>query len=67
AAGTAQGIGSILGALLGGYLYEHVPLTLGAITIPAHRTPFIACAGVLTFSALLSWLVLKPAETHHSR
>lgn len=60
AAGTAQGIGSILGALLGGFLYEHVPLRLGEVLIPAHRTPFLACATVITLSALLSWLVLKP-------
>jgi MFS family permease len=59
AAGTAQGVGSILGALLGGFLYEHVPLTLGEITIPAHRTPFIGCALMLTLGSALSWLVLK--------
>ncbi|MGQ9656431.1 MAG: MFS transporter [Fimbriimonadales bacterium] len=58
AAGTAQGVGSILGALLGGFLYEHVPLTLGGLTIPAHRTPFIGCALMLTLGAMLSWLVL---------
>ncbi|MCS7300981.1 MAG: MFS transporter [Fimbriimonadales bacterium] len=59
AAGTAQGVGSILGALLGGFLYEHVPLTLGAIAIPAHRTPFIGCALMLTLGAALSYLVLR--------
>jgi MFS family permease len=59
AAGTAQGVGSILGALLGGFLYEHVPLTLGDIAIPAHRTPFIGCALMLTLGSALSWLVLK--------
>lgn len=59
AAGTAQGIGSILGALLGGYLYEHVPLTLGEVQIPSHRTPFIGSALMLSLGALLSWFVLK--------
>ncbi len=59
AAGAAQGVGSILGALLGGYLYEHVPLALGAVQIPSHRTPFIGCALMLTLGAMLSWLVLK--------
>ncbi len=59
AAGTAQGVGSILGALLGGFLYEHVPLTLGAVPIPSHRTPFIGCALMLSLGALLSWFVLK--------
>lgn len=58
AAGTAQGVGSILGALLGGFLYEHVPLSVGELTIPAHRTPFIGCALMLTLGAALSWLVL---------
>lgn len=58
AAGTAQGVGSILGALLGGFLYEHVPLSVGEVTIPAHRTPFIGCALMLTLGAALSWLVL---------
>jgi DHA1 family multidrug resistance protein-like MFS transporter len=59
AAGTAQGVGSILGALLGGFLYEHVPLALGDVAIPAHRTPFIGCALMLTLGAALSWVVLK--------
>ncbi|MFN4033376.1 MAG: MFS transporter [Fimbriimonadales bacterium] len=59
AAGAAQGVGSIMGALLGGYLYEHVPLALGAVQIPAHRTPFISCALMLTLGAILSWGVLK--------
>ncbi|MFN7017833.1 MAG: MFS transporter [Fimbriimonadales bacterium] len=59
AAGTAQGVGSILGALLGGFLYEHVPITLGEVQIPAHRTPFIGCALMLTLGAMLSWVVLK--------
>ncbi|MCX7993085.1 MAG: MFS transporter [Fimbriimonadales bacterium] len=59
AAGTAQGVGSILGALLGGFLYEHVPLTLGEAQIPAHRTPFIGCALMLSLGAILSWFVLK--------
>ncbi len=60
AAGTAQGIGSILGALLGGVLYEHVNLTLGDWHIPSHRVPFIGCAMMLTLSVLLSLMVLHP-------
>ena len=67
AAGTAQGAGSILGALLGGFLYEHVPLTLGELTIPAHRTPFIGCALMLTLGAILSWLVLTRDRTASKR
>lgn len=70
AAGTAQGVGSIVGALLGGYLYEHVALTLGAFTISSHKVPFLACAGMLTLGTVLSWLVLhphQPANSPHSR
>ncbi|OYT72039.1 MAG: hypothetical protein CFK48_03460 [Armatimonadetes bacterium CP1_7O] len=66
AAGTAQGVGSILGALLGGFLYEHVPLTFGAIQIPAHRTPFLGCAAMLTLGALLSWVILKRDSTRRT-
>lgn len=62
AAGTAQGLGSILGALLGGVLYEHARITLGEWVIPAHRTPFIGCALMLTLGSLLSWWVLHPRE-----
>jgi MFS family permease len=62
AAGTAQGIGSILGALLGGVLYEHVSLTLGNWHIPSHRVPFIGCALMLTLGVLLSLIVLKPRQ-----
>lgn len=62
AAGTAQGIGSILGALLGGVLYEHVSLTIGDWHVPSHRVPFIGCALMLTFGVLLSFLVLKPHQ-----
>jgi MFS family permease len=62
ATGTAQGIGSILGALLGGVLYEHVSLTLGDWHIPSHRVPFIGCALMLTLGVLLSFLVLKPHQ-----
>ncbi|MEN3000429.1 MAG: MFS transporter [Armatimonadota bacterium] len=60
AAGTAQGIGSILGALLGGVLYEHVSLTIGNWRVPSHRVPFIGCALMLTLGVLLSLVVLKP-------
>jgi len=63
AAGTAQGMGSILGALLGGYLYEHMPVTLGEIVIPSHHTPFVGCALMLTLGAGLSWVVLKRDPT----
>ncbi len=62
AAGTAQGIGSIVGALIGGYLYEHVSLTLGGIAVPSHKVPFLACACVLSFGTLMSWFVLRPRK-----
>jgi len=69
AAGTAQGIGSILGALLGGVLYEHVSLTIGDWHIPSHRVPFIGCALMLTLGTLLSLIVLHPRQkvaTHNN-
>lgn len=60
AAGTAQGIGSILGAQLGGFLYQNVPLNLGFIQYESHRTPFFGCALMLSLGALLSWWVIHP-------
>ena len=63
AAGTAQGLGSILGALLGGVLYEHAQLTLGGWAIPSHRVPFLGCALMLTLGSLLSWWVLHPRQS----
>ncbi len=66
AAGTAQGIGSILGALLGGVLYEHLNLRLGEIVIPSRRVPFIGCALMLTLGALISMVVLR-SRPHVSR
>lgn len=62
AAGTAQGLGSILGALVGGVLYEHVPILLGPLQISSHRTPFLGCALLLTLGASLSlWVVRQKA------
>ncbi len=66
AAGTAQGVGSIMGALLGGYLYEHVTLTIGGFTIPSYKVPFLACAGMLTLGTVLSWFVLHPHQPENS-
>lgn len=59
AAGTAQGLGSIVGALLGGILYEKVPLRFWILDYPAHRTPFIGCALMMTLGAILSLLVIR--------
>jgi len=59
AAGTAQGLGSIIGALLGGILYEKVPLRFWILDYPAHRTPFIGCAMMMTLGAILSLLVIR--------
>ncbi|MFQ3611021.1 MAG: MFS transporter [Fimbriimonadales bacterium] len=63
ASGAAQGVGSILGALTGGLLYEHGGFTLGDFTMPSHRVPFLGCAVMLTLGALLSLFVLRPRRT----
>lgn len=47
---TAQGVGAMLGAPLGAYLYDKVPLQIGAWTIPSHITPFLGTAIALTIS-----------------
>jgi DHA1 family multidrug resistance protein-like MFS transporter len=55
AVGTAQGVGAMLGAPLGGYLYEHANIHLPFIQTdhPSHYIPFIGCALML----LVSWII----------
>lgn len=67
AAGTAQGLGSIVGALLGGILYEKVPLQFWIWDYPAHRTPFIGCALMMTLGATLSLLVIRVRRAKEER
>jgi MFS transporter, DHA1 family, multidrug resistance protein len=62
AASTAQGLGVLLGALLGGWLYKH------GSSSPAfsHITPFIACAAFLSLGSFLTFFGLKRGEYRNS-
>lgn len=51
---TAQGVGAMLGAPLGAYLYDRVPIRLGALELPSHITPFLGTAVALTISFILT-------------
>ncbi|MER3473956.1 MAG: hypothetical protein C4335_07960 [Armatimonadota bacterium] len=51
---TAQGMGAMLGAPLGAYLYDKVSLRIGHWVIPSHITPFLGTALALTVSFLLT-------------
>ncbi|MCS6831073.1 MAG: MFS transporter [Armatimonadota bacterium] len=51
---TAQGVGAMLGAPLGAYLYDRVPIRIGSVFFPSHITPFLGTAVALTFSFILT-------------
>jgi DHA1 family multidrug resistance protein-like MFS transporter len=51
---TAQGGGAMLGAPLGAYLYDKVPIRIGQWVIPSHITPFLGTALALTLSFILT-------------
>ncbi|GIV19903.1 MAG: multidrug resistance protein 2 [Armatimonadota bacterium] len=51
---TAQGVGAMLGAPLGAYLYDKVPIRIGQWVIPSHITPFLGTAVALTISFILT-------------
>ncbi|MCL6473491.1 MAG: MFS transporter [Firmicutes bacterium] len=51
---TAQGVGAMLGAPLGAYLYDKVPIRIGEWVIPSHITPFLGTALALTVSFILT-------------
>jgi DHA1 family multidrug resistance protein-like MFS transporter len=51
---TAQGVGAMLGAPLGAYLYDKVPIRIGQWVIPSHITPFLGTALALTLSFILT-------------
>jgi DHA1 family multidrug resistance protein-like MFS transporter len=61
AASTAQGLGVLLGTLLGGWLYKHA----SANPAVSHVAPFIACAFFLTCGSIMTFIFLK--HTDHSR
>jgi len=51
---TAQGVGAMLGAPLGAYLYDKVPIRIGEWVISSHITPFLGTALALTLSFILT-------------
>jgi DHA1 family multidrug resistance protein-like MFS transporter len=56
---TAQGLGAIIGAPIGGFLYEDV----GAFGVHhAHYAPFLCCAACVTAGWLLSLKMLGPGR-----
>ena len=64
AVGTAQGVGAMIGAPLGGYLYEHAHIRIPFLPwINSHYTPFIGCVTLLFVSWLLSLMTIKEPAT----
>jgi len=63
ALGTAQGIGAIVGAGVGPYLYQHVPLDITGIGWSTHYTPFVASAVMLTIAFVLCLLFIRNGDT----
>jgi len=65
ALGTAQGVGAILGASAGSYLYKMVRIDVWGIefaTANSHYSPFVVSAGALTICLGLSLLFVKEGD-----
>jgi DHA1 family multidrug resistance protein-like MFS transporter len=62
ALGTAQGIGAILGAALGAYLYKLVGVQLWGIEVRSHYSPFVLSAVMLSVCLGLAILFVKEGE-----
>jgi DHA1 family multidrug resistance protein-like MFS transporter len=61
--GTVQGIGAMLGAPLGGYLYEHAHIRVSFLPwISSHYAPFLGTAFLLLVSWFLALLTLKEPQ-----
>lgn len=64
AVGTAQGLGAMSGALVGGWTYEHVKLRVpGLPWINGHYTPFIGCMFMLFLAWVFSMLTIRDAAS----
>jgi DHA1 family multidrug resistance protein-like MFS transporter len=62
---TAQGVGAMLGAPLGAYLYDRVPIQIGSWYIPSHITPFLGTALALTVSFVLTVWFFRDGRRRH--
>jgi len=65
ALGTAQGVGAILGASAGSYLYKMVRIDVWGIefaTANSHYSPFVVSAAALTICLGLSMLFVKEGD-----
>ena len=65
AVGTAQGLGAMIGAPLGGWLYEHAHIPLPRFmhaAQPSHYVPFLGCASLLVIAWLLAMFTIKEAR-----
>ena len=60
AVGTAQGLGAMIGAPLGGYLYEHLHLRIPFMPwVNSHYAPFLGCAVMLLAAWILALTTIK--------
>jgi DHA1 family multidrug resistance protein-like MFS transporter len=60
AVGTAQGLGAMTGAPIGGFLYEHAHIRISFLPwINDHYVPFIGCAIMLLFSWIIALISIK--------
>jgi DHA1 family multidrug resistance protein-like MFS transporter len=60
AVGTVQGLGAMIGAPTGGYLYEHAHIRISLLPwINAHYAPFIGCALLLLIAWTLCMTTIK--------
>lgn len=59
---TAQGLGAMIGAPLGAYLYDKVPIRIGSWHVSSHITPFLGTAVALTISFLITVWLFRDGE-----
>ncbi len=59
---TAQGVGAMLGAPLGAYLYDKVPIRIGSLELTSHITPFVGTAVALTISFMLTLIFFRDGK-----
>lgn len=63
ALGTAQGIGAVIGAALGSYLYESVRIDIWGIRFNPHYSPFVVSAAALTAGLALVFLFMRENDS----